>query len=60
MTELHETSDLRSFDYESFETYDSCLLGKMIKMSFSGKESCTNNVLELIHIDVCNPNDCTC
>ena len=32
MTELHKCGSLRSFDYESFDTCESCLLGKMTKL----------------------------
>ena len=36
--------DLKSFDFESFETYESCLLEKMADV-----------LLSLIHSDVCGP-----
>ena len=31
MTRLHKSGSLGLFDYESFETCESCLLGKMTK-----------------------------
>ena len=31
MTKLHKSGSLRSFDYESFDICESCLLGKMTK-----------------------------
>ena len=37
MIELHKCRSLRSFDYESFDTWESCLLGKMTKLPFKGK-----------------------
>ena len=35
--ELHKCGSLGSFDYELFDTYESCLLGKMTKLPFKGK-----------------------
>ena len=42
MTKLHKEGSIGSFDYESYDTCESCLLGKMTK-------------LDLIHYDVCGP-----
>ncbi|WVZ57947.1 hypothetical protein U9M48_008275 [Paspalum notatum var. saurae] len=36
---LHKYGLLDSFDYESFETCESCLLGKMTKAPFTGQEA---------------------
>ena len=36
MTKLHKSGNLGSFDYESYDTCKSCLLGKMTKLSFKG------------------------
>ena len=46
---------LDSFDFESFEPCESCLIGKMTKAPF--KKSCKreNDLFELIHTDVCGP-----
>ena len=55
MTELHKCGSLGSFDYESFKTCESCLLGKMTKLPFKGKSERANGLLELIHTDVCGP-----
>ena len=44
-----------SFDYESFDTFESCLLGKMTKTPFTRKGERSNELLSLIHIDVCGP-----
>jgi hypothetical protein len=41
---LHNDGLLSSFDFESFDTCESCLLRKM-----------TSDLLGLIHIDVCGP-----
>ena len=53
MTKLHKDGSLGLFDYESFDTCDSCLLGKMTKLPFKGKGEYANGPLDLIHIDVC-------
>ena len=37
MTKLHNSGSLGSFNYESFDTCESCLLEKMTKLSFKGK-----------------------
>ena len=42
MTKLYKEGSLRSFDYESYDTCESCLLGKMTKFSFKGKVERTN------------------
>ena len=42
-------------DYESLPTCEFCLLGKMIKSPFTEKDERANEVLSLIHTDVCGP-----
>ena len=37
ISKLHRDGLLDSFDYESFEVYESCLLGKMTKALFTGQ-----------------------
>ena len=48
---------LDSFKDESISVYESCLQGKMIKLSFIGYEERTIEVLALVYIDVCDPFD---
>ena len=55
MAELHMCGSSGSFDYESFDTCKSCLLGKMTKLPFKGKGERVNGLLNLIHTDVCGP-----
>ena len=55
MTKLHKSSSLRSFDYESMDTCELCLLGKMTKLPFKGKGERIGGPLDLINIDVCGP-----
>ena len=47
--------DLKSLDYESFDTREPCLMGKMTKTPFSGTMERANDLLEIIHTDVCGP-----
>ena len=53
MTKLHKSKNLGSFDYESYDTCESCLLGKMTKLPFKGKGERASEPLELIHTNVC-------
>ena len=55
MKKLHADGLLESLDYESFDTSESCLMGKMTKTMFFGKMERANNLLEIIHTDVCGP-----
>ncbi|WVZ90398.1 LOW QUALITY PROTEIN: hypothetical protein U9M48_036704 [Paspalum notatum var. saurae] len=52
---LHKDGLLDSFDYESFETCESCLLGKMTKAPFTGQGERASELLALVHTDVCGP-----
>ena len=55
MKKLHADGLLESFDYESFDTCETCLIGKMTKTPFSGTMERANDLLEIIHTDVCGP-----
>jgi len=55
MKRLHDDGLLTSFDFESYETCESCLLGKMTKASFIGFPERASDLLELVHTDVCGP-----
>ena len=55
MSKLHKQGSLGSFDYESYDTCESCLLGKMTKSPFSGKGERASELLGLIHSDICGP-----
>ena len=46
---------LPSLDSESFDTCESCLKGKMTKHPFSGSSERVNELLGLVHTDVCGP-----
>ena len=55
MLKLHKDGLLSSFDFESYDTCESCLLGKMTKVPFTGVGERAKDLLELIHSDVCGP-----
>ena len=52
---LHVDGLWESLDYESFDTCEPCLMGKMTKTPFSGTMEQATNLLEIIHTDVCDP-----
>ena len=55
MKKLHSDGLLESLDYESFETCEPCLMGKMTRTPFSGTMERGTDLLEIIHTDVCGP-----
>ena len=55
MKKLHSDGLLESLDFESFDTCEPCLMGKMIKTPFSGMMERATDLLEIIHTDVCGP-----
>ena len=55
MKKLHADGFFKSLDYESSETCEPCLMGKMTKTPFSGTIEQATNLLEIIHTDVCGP-----
>ena len=55
ISKLHQNGLLNSFDYESFDTCEFCLLGKMTKTPFTAQSERANDLLDLIHSDVCGP-----
>ena len=52
---LYQDGLRHSFDLESFQTCESCLLGKMTKAPFAGHGERASDLLGLIHTDVCGP-----
>ena len=60
MKRLHSDGLLTSFDFESYETCEACLLGKMTKAPFTGFPERASDLLELVHTDVCGPMSTTC
>ena len=55
MKKLNVDGILESLDYESFDTCEPCLMGKMTKTPFFETIEQANDLLEIIHTDVCGP-----
>ena len=55
ISKLHQVGLLNSFDFKSYDTCESCLLGKMKKDPFTRPSARANELLDLIHTDVCGP-----
>ena len=55
MKKLHAGGLLESLDYESFDTCEPCLMCKMTKNPFSRTMERANDLLQIIHTDVCGP-----
>ena len=55
MKKLHADGLLESFDYESLDACEPCIMGKMTKTLFSGTMERATYLLEIIHTDVCGP-----
>ena len=55
MKKLHADGLLESLDYESLDTCEPCLMGKVTKTPFSGTIERATDLLEIIHTDVCGP-----
>jgi hypothetical protein len=55
MKKLHADGLLESLDYESYETCEPCLMGKMTKTPFSETMEQAADLLEIIHTNVCSP-----
>ena len=55
MKKLHTDGLLELLDYESSDTCEPCLIGKMTKTPFFGTMKQATNLLEIIHTDVCGP-----
>jgi hypothetical protein len=56
---LYKDGLLNSFDQESIEMCESCLLGKMMKTPFVGRSERASELLGLIHTNVCEPMNST-
>ena len=52
---LYKHGILNSFDFESYDTCESYLMGKMTKTLFTGYSERVNDLLGLIHSDVYGP-----
>ena len=55
MKKLHADGRLESLDFESLDTCEPCLMGRMTEIPFSGTMKRASDLLEIIHADVCDP-----
>jgi len=55
INKFHKEGYVDNYDYESYETFESCFKGKMTKSPFIGSGERTSELLGLIHTDVCGP-----
>ena len=53
MKKLHADGLLESLDFESLDTCEPCLMGKMTRTPFSGVMERASDLLGIIHTDVC-------
>ena len=53
INKLYKKKFFDPYDYQSFRTYKSCLIGKMIKTLFSRYGERMNELLALVYIDIC-------
>jgi hypothetical protein len=52
---LHNDGFLNSFDFESLDVCESCLLGRKTKSPFTGHSERANDLLGVVHTDVYGP-----
>jgi hypothetical protein len=52
---LHSDGLLGSLDFDSFDTCEPCLLGKMTRIPLTGTVERASDLLGLIYTDVCGP-----
>jgi hypothetical protein len=55
MKKLHKDGLLGSLDFDSFDTCEPCLMGKLTKTPFTGFVERAADLLGIIHTDVCEP-----
>jgi transposase InsO family protein len=55
MKKLYKDGLLHSLDFDSFDTCEPCLLGKMARTPFTRIVERASDLLGLIHTDVCGP-----
>ena len=55
MKKLHADGLLESLEFDSLDTCEPCLMGKMTRTPFSGVMERASDLLGIIHTDVCGP-----
>ena len=53
MKELHKDGLLESLDFDSIDRCEPCLMGKMTRSLFNGRVERADDLLGIIHTDVC-------
>ena len=53
MQKLHNDGVLQSLDFESFDTCEACLIGKITTTPFNGQVKRSSDLLEIINTHVC-------
>ena len=59
MEKLHKDGLLDSLDFGSLDTSEPCLMGKMTRTPFNGIMERADDLLGIIHTDVCGPMNVT-
>ena len=52
MQKLHKDGILQTFDFESFDKCEACLMGKLTRTPFTGHVERATDLLEIIHSDM--------
>ena len=52
---LHKDGFSESLGYESLDTCEPCLMGRMTNTPFSGTMKWASDLLEIMHADACDP-----
>ena len=55
INKLYKDNFFDPYDYESYGTCESCLMGKLIKTPFTRYGGQVSDILDLVHTDVCGP-----
>src|ERR1041385_6611770 len=55
MKTLHDDGLLESLDFGSLDTCEPCLMGKMTRTPFNGTMQRAEDLLGIVHSDVCGP-----
>ena len=53
INKLYKDKFFNPYNFESYETYESCLMDKMIKTQFIGHRERVSDILDLVYTDVC-------
>ena len=54
INKLYKDKFFDPYQFKSYETYESCLMGKMTKTLFIGHRERVSDILDLIHTNICD------